>query len=87
MAGRARELGLRPYVDESSETVGKKIRAAQLMKAPYTLVIGDREVDSGDVSVRDRQGNETRGVAFETFLERIREEADSKALEQTRFAD
>src|SRR4051794_132771 len=87
MAGRARELGLRPYVDESSETVGKKIRAAQLMKAPYTLVIGDREIESGDVSVRDRNGDETRGVAFEAFLERIRDEADSKALQQTRFAD
>jgi threonyl-tRNA synthetase len=87
MAGRARELGLRPHVDGSSETVGKKIRAAQLMKAPYTLVIGDREIESGDVSVRDRNGNETRGVAFETFLERIREEADSRALQQTRFAD
>jgi threonyl-tRNA synthetase len=50
-------------------------------------VIGDREIESGDVSVRDRNGNETRGVAFETFLERIREEADSRALQQTRFAD
>jgi threonyl-tRNA synthetase len=87
MADRARELGLRPYVDASSETVGKKIRAAQLMKAPYTLVIGDREVESGDVSVRDREGNETRGVPFDAFLERIREEADSRALAQTRFGD
>ncbi|MFL5768056.1 MAG: threonine--tRNA ligase, partial [Actinomycetota bacterium] len=87
MAERARELGLRPFVDESSETVGKKIRAAQLMKAPYTLVIGDREIESGDVSVRDRDGNEARGIAFDTFLRRIREEADSKALEQTPFSD
>jgi threonyl-tRNA synthetase len=87
MAARARELGLRTLVDETSETVGKKIRAAQLMKAPYTLVIGDREVESGNVSVRDRDGNETRGVAFETFLERVREEADTRALAQTRFSD
>jgi threonyl-tRNA synthetase len=74
-------------VDETSETVGKKIRASQLMKAPYTLVIGDREIESGAVSVRDREGNETKGVPFEEFLRRIQEEADSRALEQTRFAD
>jgi threonyl-tRNA synthetase len=87
MADRARELGLRPHVDETSETVGKKIRAAQLMKAPYTLVVGDREAESGRVTVRDREGNETKGVPFEAFLGKIRDEAESKALEQTRFAD
>ncbi|MDP9241913.1 MAG: threonine--tRNA ligase, partial [Actinomycetota bacterium] len=87
MADRAREFGLRPLVDETSETVGKKIRASQLMKAPYTLVIGDREIESAAVSVRDREGIETRGVPFEEFLRRIQEEAHSRALEQTRFAD
>ncbi|MDP9295208.1 MAG: threonine--tRNA ligase [Actinomycetota bacterium] len=87
MAERARELGLRPFVDETSETVGKKIRASQLMKAPYTLVIGDREIESGAVSVRDREGNEVRGVPFEEFLRRVQKEADSRALEQSRFQD
>ena len=42
----------------------KKIRAAQLMKAPYMLVIGDREIEAGTFTVRDRAGNETRGVTF-----------------------
>ena len=46
-------------VDEAKESVGKKIRAAQLMKAPYTLVIGDRELESGTYTVRDRSGTET----------------------------
>jgi threonyl-tRNA synthetase len=87
MADRARGFGLRPFVDETSETVGKKIRASQLMKAPYTLVIGDREIESGAVSVRDREGNETKGVPFEEFLRSLQEEAGSRALEQTRFAD
>jgi threonyl-tRNA synthetase len=87
MADRARQVGLRPFVDETSETVGKKIRASQLMKAPYTLVIGDREIESSAVSVRDREGNETKGVPFEEFLRRVQREADSRALEQTRFPD
>ncbi len=87
LAARLREAGLRPFVDDSKETVGKKIRAAQLMKAPYTLVVGDKEIASGEVTVRDRDGNETPGVPFETFVERLRAEADSRALQQTRFGD
>ncbi len=85
LGARAREAGLRPFVDESRETVGKKVRAAQLMKAPYTLVIGDKEAASGEVTVRDRDGNEVGGVPFETFIERLREEAESRSLAQSRF--
>src|SRR5207253_3426412 len=46
LAERFRSAGLRAHVDESSETVGKKVRAAQLDKAPYTLVVGDKEADA-----------------------------------------
>jgi threonyl-tRNA synthetase len=85
LAERLRAAGLRPYVDDGKETVGKKVRAAQLMKAPYTLVIGDKEVESGALTVRDRGGNETRGVPFEGFVRALSAEADSRSLEQSRF--
>ncbi len=55
--------GLRPEVDESGETVGKKVRAAQLAKAPYVLVIGDKEIESGELTVRDREGDRDQGRA------------------------
>jgi threonyl-tRNA synthetase len=92
-AGHARDVvavglrneGLRAHVDESSETVGKKIREAQLMKVPYTLVVGDREIEAGTVAVRDRVGNEVRGVDLGAFIERVTEEARTRSLEPSRF--
>jgi threonyl-tRNA synthetase len=81
LAARLRERGLRAEVDESRETVQKKIRAAQLMKVPYTLVMGDKEVGAGTASVRDRAGHEIRAVPFEAFLEAAAKEAADRSLE------
>jgi threonyl-tRNA synthetase len=85
LAAKAQAAGLRTFVDDSKESVGKKIRAAQLMKAPYTVVVGDRDLDAGAYTVRDRDGNETAGVAFDDLVASLVEEADSRRLEQTRF--
>jgi threonyl-tRNA synthetase len=85
LASRLREAGLRPFVDASSETVGKKVRAAQLMKAPYVLVIGDREAESGQLTVRDRAGTETKGVPFDEFVAALVEEARTRRLTGTSF--
>jgi threonyl-tRNA synthetase len=52
---QAAELGLRIKVDNSNESVGKKIRAAEVMKVPYTLVIGEKEIASKRVLPRIRQ--------------------------------
>jgi threonyl-tRNA synthetase len=86
LASLLRTLGLRPAVDESGETVGKKVRAAQLAKAPYVLVIGDKEIESGELTVRDRDGVETKGVPFDDFAAALVDEAASKRLSQTRFS-
>jgi threonyl-tRNA synthetase len=85
LATRLRDAGLRAVVDESGETVGKKVRAAQLAKTPYVLVIGDKEIESGDLTVRDRAGTEARGVAFEEFARALVEEASSRSLTQSMF--
>jgi threonyl-tRNA synthetase len=85
LASRLAEAGLRPEVDESGETVGKKVRAAQLMKAPYVLVIGDKEIESGVLTVRDRDGTETKGVPFDAFTAALVEEAGTRRLTQSRF--
>src|ERR671930_106482 len=78
LAAQLREARLRVGVDESRETVPKKIRAAQLMKVPYTLVVGDRELEAGTVAVRDREGTENRGVSLDVFIERVTEEARTR---------
>ncbi len=51
---KARALGLRPELDDSNETVAKKILEAERMKVPYAIVIGEKEVQSGRVSPRHR---------------------------------
>jgi threonyl-tRNA synthetase len=58
VAGELRESGLRVEVDERSESVGKKIRDAELRKIPYMLVVGDDEEGAGSVAVRrHREGD------------------------------
>jgi threonyl-tRNA synthetase len=54
LADRLAAAGLRPHVDERTESVGKKIREAELAKAPYMWVVGDEEVESGSVAPRKR---------------------------------
>jgi threonyl-tRNA synthetase len=87
LAARLRADGLRPFVDVSKESVGKKIRAAQLMKTPYTLVIGDRELESQRYTVRDRAGTETGGVTYERFVSLLKDEAATRSLVQSSFGD
>jgi threonyl-tRNA synthetase len=86
-AERARAGGLRVEVDDSSQSVGKRIRAAQLLKTPYVVVLGDRDLEAGTVTVRNRAGQELGGLAFDAVVERLAEEAESRALAQTLTAD
>ena len=55
------------------------------MKAPYTLVVGDQELESATYTVRDRAGMETPGVPFDRIVEALGEEVRTRALEQTDF--
>jgi threonyl-tRNA synthetase len=87
LAEKLRGAGLRPFVDASGETVGKKVRAAQLMKVPYTLVIGDREMEGGNIAVRDRSGAEAKDVGLDAFVRAVVEEAGTRSLQQSRFGD
>jgi len=61
VAGELRSAGVRARVDDRSESVGRKIRDAELRKAPYMLVVGDSEEASGQVGVR-RHGEGDRGA-------------------------
>ena len=61
--------GMRAELDDSSNTIGYKIRATQMQKVPYMLVIGAKEVEEGTVAVRNRAG-ETVTVPVDEFLTR-----------------
>jgi threonyl-tRNA synthetase len=85
LAAAATAAGLRTMVDDSKESVGKKIRAAQLSKTPYTLVVGDRDIEAGTYTVRDRAGTETAGLGFDDIIAALVREAETRALQQTTF--
>ncbi len=62
-----RSSGARVSVEERSESVGKKIRAAELGRFPYMLVVGDRELEAGEVSVRSHEDGELGAMTVEKF--------------------
>ena len=65
------EQGIRVEVDDRNEKTGYKIREAQLSKVPYMLIVGDKEVESGTVSVRDRKEGDLGSIKTEDFINRI----------------
>ena len=66
--------GFRVEIDERPESIGRKIRESQLEKVPYMLIVGDKEMESSTISVRDRSGREERGLKIGTFMNRVRSE-------------
>ena len=79
---QAKELGLRVHLDNDNESVGKKIREAEMQKVPYTLVIGEKEVESGQVTPRIRKDISVQtgdaAVGVEEFLKTVAHEVKSR---------
>ena len=75
-----KDSGFRARVDERSEGVGYKIRQAQMQRANYMLVVGDKELESGKLTIRNRDGEETKDVSVEDFISNISKERDDKDI-------
>ncbi len=73
-----RTMGFRVEVDGRNEKIGKKIREAQLEKIPYMLVVGDRDMEAGTVSVRHRAEGDLGAMSLEQFSAMLRQVVDSK---------
>jgi len=71
LASELLALGVRVQVDERSESVGKKIRDAELSKAPYMVVFGDKEAESGELSVRSHEQGELGQMRAAALAERL----------------
>lgn len=69
---------IRVEIDDSNESIGKKIREAEKQKTPFMLVVGDKESESGTVAVRSRGSRDIKTVASNEFLETIMKEAREK---------
>jgi threonyl-tRNA synthetase len=62
---------LRVSVDERRETLGKKIRDAQMQKVPYMLIVGDRGLETGTVGVRSREDGDLGEMTVSDFIGRL----------------
>ncbi|MCI8405299.1 MAG: threonine--tRNA ligase [Clostridia bacterium] len=69
---------IRVEVDDRSEKLGYKLREAQLEKIPYMLVVGDKDIEAGTVSVRSRKEGDQGAMNVDDCIAMIREEIDSK---------
>ena len=85
---RARELQARLQeadfpvgIDPSGESVSKKIREAQIEQVNYMVTIGDEELETGNIALRSREGEQRRGMSVEDFLALLKTERDTKSLQ------
>lgn len=82
LAEQAKELGLRIDVDNTNESVGKKIRLAEMAKIPYTVVVGEKEIETGQLMPRVRKDMEVQAdqesIGVEEFLKTVAHEAKGR---------
>ncbi|MBL7063913.1 MAG: threonine--tRNA ligase [Anaerolineae bacterium] len=80
VAGQLKAEGLRVEVDDSSERMQAKIRDAQMQKVPYMLIIGNREMEAGQVNLRMRDGNVPGAMSVDAFLALAQDAVAGKRL-------
>jgi threonyl-tRNA synthetase len=73
---------IRIEIDEKSETMGNKIRKAQEEKIPYMIILGDKELEAQNISVRYRNGKQENGIDLNTFTHKVTDLIITKALNE-----
>ena len=73
-----RNNNIRVEVDYRAEKIGYKIREARLERAPYILVVGEKEAENKEVAVRSRKNGDEGSISIDNFIERIIKEIESK---------
>jgi threonyl-tRNA synthetase len=80
LAKKMRESGIRAEANCKQETIGAKIRSAQMEKIPYMLVVGQKEKDSGSLAIRTRDGKVEESVPLDAFIARVADEIKSRKI-------
>ncbi|HJF85243.1 threonine--tRNA ligase [Megamonas hypermegale] len=73
------DLGIRVEVDDRNEKIGYKIREAQVKKIPYSIIVGESELENKNISVRKRREKDTVTMDTDTFIANLLEEIKTKA--------
>jgi threonyl-tRNA synthetase len=79
VARRLREAGIRVELDQRTESVSRKIRDAELRKIPYMGVVGDREQESDELSLREHRRGDVGSVSVQSFAARVQAEVKSRS--------
>ena len=74
------KYGMRVEIDDRSEKIGYKIREAQLEKVPYMFVVGDKDIENNQVSVRHRKDGDLGSMPLADFIDKAVKEIDSKEI-------
>ncbi|NMB10053.1 MAG: threonine--tRNA ligase, partial [Tissierellia bacterium] len=80
LAEKMKSKGIRAEVDDRSEKIGFKIREAQMNKIPYSLIIGEKEIEENKVSVRKRDEGDKGSVSQDEFIASLLEEIEEKRI-------
>jgi threonyl-tRNA synthetase len=78
---KLRDQGIRASADINAQRMNAKIRAAQLMKVPYMLIVGDNEMKAEQVSLRVRDGSQQNNISLGEFIARAKDKIASRAKE------
>jgi len=81
VAVKLAEAGVRAELDDRSESLGYRVREAQLQKIPYMLVVGAREMEAGTVAVRRRAGADLGAMPVDAFADRLKGLVEARSLE------
>ncbi len=73
-----KESGIRVEIDDTNETIGKKIREAEIEKSPYILIVGDKEEKNKTIAVRERGKGDLGTMELGKFIEKIQKEIEAK---------
>jgi len=75
------QAGVRAELDGRTESVSRKIRDGELRKVPFMLIVGDREQEGGQVSIREHRGGDAGASSVEAFAQRVQELARNRSLD------
>ena len=73
------DLGIRVHLDDRNEKIGYKIREAQVKKVPYSIIVGESELENKNISVRKRREKDTVTMDTDEFINNLLEEIKTKA--------
>ncbi len=81
VVARLTDAGVRAELDDRTESVGRKIRDGELRKIPYMLVVGDREAEQDEVSVREHRAGDTGAASVQAFAQRVLEQTKTRSTD------